>query len=520
MLVSVLPVPFGDAGRQRQYEAVLAALQAAAADAPATVLLGNLGAFSPIEADVLIVRPTGLALVLLTPHAGHLTMPALGHGPWQLGGQPLPGRAGADNPFVQYQQQLPGVLAWLSKHLDLPADELPPCLGVALFEAPLTFGLEVEAQLHQYTAGHDFQLVGGTGQLLARLRQSPAAEPAALSEDELLDWGEYLADDPYVAHQQGAPESPFAGLPAYLEQKLRQLWRWLGAEDIPADPPYGGGPPDPHLRDQQEQARLQQLRRELQAELHQQRQEAATREAARTQELALLRQQLTQAGPSPTEQQAKKALEEALGTARAELATRNHELDARIQRLGQLIEQLRAAPAPAAPAATVPPAARALAPKPRAATPPAWSFRRLRQAERWGLVLLAVASVGVGIWGGVRWVHQPAPRPTAAALRGVPVENNPEQDQPTESYVPDSLANAQAAAIDTLTTPTAEPILTNAEPEPTTTNKEAATSEEATPAEATPVSTEAETPTPAVPTTTAEPAATSPEAVPEPSPTP
>ncbi|RYY10203.1 MAG: hypothetical protein EOO36_20960, partial [Cytophagaceae bacterium] len=104
MLISVLPVPFGDAGRQRQYEAVLATLQAEAeADAPATVLLGNLGAFSPIAADILIVRPAALALVLLTPHDGHLTMSALIHGPWQLDGQPLPGRAEADNPFAQYQ---------------------------------------------------------------------------------------------------------------------------------------------------------------------------------------------------------------------------------------------------------------------------------------------------------------------------------------------------------------------------------------------------------------------------------
>ncbi|RZK46114.1 MAG: hypothetical protein EOO59_19835, partial [Hymenobacter sp.] len=285
MLVSVLPVPFADAGRQRQYDAVLAALHAET-DAPATVLLGNLGAFTPFEADMLLVRPSGVALLVLTPHAGHLTLPAQPEGPWQLDGQPLPDYEVIANPLAQYQQQLPLVLNWLSEQFGLAEDELLPSRGIALFDAPLTFGPAVEAQLHRHAGGHEFQLVGDATQLPARLRQ--LAAPTVLDADELLDWGEFLADEPYVAHEEDTPESPFAGLATYLEQRLRQLWRWLGAEDIPADPPYGGGPPDQHLRDQQEQTRLQQLRHELQAELHQQRQEAATREAARTQELALL----------------------------------------------------------------------------------------------------------------------------------------------------------------------------------------------------------------------------------------
>ena len=85
MLVSLLPVPFADAARQRQYEALCTAL-AADAEAPATVLLGNLGAFTPITVDALIVRPNGLALIVLTPRPGHLTMPALTYGTWQLNG--------------------------------------------------------------------------------------------------------------------------------------------------------------------------------------------------------------------------------------------------------------------------------------------------------------------------------------------------------------------------------------------------------------------------------------------------
>lgn len=471
MLVSVLPVPFGDAGRQRQYEAVLAALEAEA-NAPATVLLGNLGAFSPIQADVLVVRPTGLALGLCFLQAGLLTVPTLTAGPWLLDGQPLPGRASGDNPFTQYRQQLAVALGWLGEHFGLPADELPPGAGFALFEVPLTFGPEVEAQLHRAT--HDFQLIGGATQLPARLRQQLAAEPF-LDTDELLDWGEWLASEPYVAHQGGVAESQslaegLFGNPAnFLEQKLRQLWRWLGAEDIPADPPYGAPPPaDQHLRDQQEQARLQQLRQELQAELHQQRQEAATREAARTQELTLLRQQLAQAGPSPTEraaeQRAKEAVEESLRTARAELAARNSELDARIQQLGQLIGRLQTAPAgptglalaagsqPASAALTPPTAP----PKTRPAAP-ARSFRRLRQAERWGLVALVAAGVGAGTWGVVRWAQQPAPRPAAMAAPHQPDENNSEGYMPAEpDDMADSLARQPAASSDTLARPTTQ----------------------------------------------------------------
>jgi hypothetical protein len=477
MLVSIIPVPFADAVRQRQYEAVRAALEAEA-DALATVLLGNLEAFSPIQVDMLVVRPNGLALGVLTPQAGQLTLPSLQHGPWQLDGQSLPGRAGSDNPFAQYQQQLPVALGWLSEHLGLPEDELPPCAGFALFEAPLTFGPEVEARLHRAT--HDFQLIGGAAQLPARLRQQLAAEPATLNADELLEWGEYLANEPYVAHSNGIAESfgvaevLFGNPTNFLEQKLRQLWRWLGAEDIPADPPYGGPPPDQHLRDQQEQARLQQLRQELQAELHQQRQEAAAREAARTQELALLRQQLAQAGPSATEreaeQRAKAALEESLRTARAELATHNDELDARIQQLGQLIGQLQAAPAAGAtPTPLVTPApplsAPAHAARPRPAAAPVRSFRRLRQAERWGLVALVAAGLGAGTWGVVRWAHHPAKQPVATALKNKQEEHTSEEYTPDEpSDTADSLARMQAASIDTATTlPTqAEPATTEA----------------------------------------------------------
>ncbi|MEJ7666611.1 MAG: hypothetical protein WKG07_47390 [Hymenobacter sp.] len=128
--------------------------------------------------------------------------------------------------------------AWLSEQLDLPEAELPPTVGFALFEAPLTFGPGVEAQLNHQAAAYDFQLLGGAAQLPVRLSQYRAAELAGLPAEELLEWGEYLAAEPYVSHTDGIPDNLFS----FLTPKLRQLWRWLGAEDIPADLPYGGGP--------------------------------------------------------------------------------------------------------------------------------------------------------------------------------------------------------------------------------------------------------------------------------------
>ena len=187
MLVNILPVPFASAARQRQYEALRAAL-AADATAPPTVLLGNLAAFSPIEADALVVRPGGLALVVLTPRSGRLTIPELAYGTWQLDSQPILGREGADNPFAQYQQQVPAALGWLGEQL--PAEAPLAQVGFALFESPLTFGPEVEAHLHHHAAAQDFHLLGDAAQVPTRLHQLLDSQPVALAEEELLDWAD------------------------------------------------------------------------------------------------------------------------------------------------------------------------------------------------------------------------------------------------------------------------------------------------------------------------------------------
>lgn len=457
MLASILPVPFADADRQRQYEAVLAALEAEA-DAPATVLLGNLGAFTPVQADMVVVRPAGLALVVLVPQAGQLTMQALTHGPWQLGEQPLPNFA-ESNPYVQFQQQLPSVLTWVGEQLSLGETALLSCAGLVLFEAPLTFGLGVETQLHHYTATPEFQLVGGASHIPTRLRHLFAGKESLFTEDELVDWANYLVSEPADSGESASQPS----IGNFIEQKLRQLWSWLGAEDIPPDPPYGEAAPvlDQHLRDQQEPARLHQLRQELLAELAQQRQEAAAREASRTQELAQLRQQLAQAGQPAAErqaeQQAQAALEESLRTARTELAIRNQELDNRLRQLEQLIEQVRK-PVPAAPAVPVVPPAKladvpASAPRlaaPRPATPKV-VYRRMRQAERWGLVTLALGIMAAGGWGMVRWLHPAKSRPlTTTQARPAHGGAQPAEDQtPAPVIIYDSVAHVSLIMADT-----------------------------------------------------------------------
>lgn len=457
MLVSILPVPFADTARQRQFEELAAALQADPGGRP-TVLLGNLAALADVAADALLVRSTGAVLLVLTPAAGHLTMPALAYGSWQLNGQALPSQAGADNAFARYQQQRPAVQAWLATQLGLAVEDVV-CHGLALFAGPLTFGPEVEPLLHRHTTTQPFDLLGGASGVPALLRRQLDTNPEIVAAEDLLDWADYLADEPAATQPPGTSSD----LPAYLAHKLRQLWRWLGAEDIPADPPYGGFPaPDLAQRDQQEQARLHQLRQELQAELAQQRQEAAAREAARTQELAQLRQQLAQAGqPAATrqaEQQAQAALEAEVRTARTELAARHRELDARIQELGLLMQQLQApaqakasgapavAPSAGPQAAPRPVATRSQRPagtpaKARAARPvlKLSSYRPLRRAERWGVLLLGLACASGGAWGLVHLVKQSAsPAHPVARHRAAPTGPPAEGQRPAPVVVYDS----------------------------------------------------------------------------------
>ncbi|WP_143436393.1 hypothetical protein [Hymenobacter crusticola] len=342
MVHSFLFAPFSDPARQEQLAAVENAFRAEAAT-PTTLLLGNLGAIGAPPVDAVILQPGRIALLVLVPQSGHLRVPALAYGAWRLNDQPIPSFGEADNPFAFYQHHKDSLLAWLSAQLNLAPTALPPLAGLVVLLAPVTYGSEVENQLSSQAAAHDFQLVNDLRQLPRRLRQLPPTSGAP-TEAALEAWSTRLAAQQAMAEPEfyADDEEPSYG---FWEQKARQLWQWLGAADVPADPPYGTAA-DPR--------QLEALRQELQRELQQQQQAAHAREATREQELVQLRQQLAQ---TPTYQQAaqqeRAELEETLRVARAESAARNQELDARIQQLGQLIEQLRTQAA--APVVALPP---------------------------------------------------------------------------------------------------------------------------------------------------------------------
>lgn len=438
MLYHRLLAPFADAARQAQYEAVLAALAAAeAAGGPATLLLGNLAALPTgpaIDLDALVLRPHQATALVLVPQGGSLRVPALAHGAWQLNGQPLAGRGGADNPYAHYQQQQATVAAWLGAELGGgPGTPVLPLAGAAMFATPVTFGNEAEEHLRQ-TAG-DFQLVRGPAQLPRRL-QIARADARALDAAALGALARRWQAAFGAAEALGLPEQFDAapGAPtSFWIQQVRQLWQWLGAADVPTDLPYGDVAATAL-------AQHEQLRRELLAELHQHRQAAARHQAAHEQEFAQLRAQLARpAALTPTE-----LPEQATQTAawRAEAAARNQALDVRIQQLGHLIEQLRAqaaAPAGHSPAALAAPAGpRALAaraPTRRPARDP-WQLPvqprvAARAAARLAAGLAVAAGLGIGgwsllhAWGPVR-VGAPQLAHLAPALLNGPTDDSDE----------------------------------------------------------------------------------------------
>jgi hypothetical protein len=327
----ILFAPFADSARQEQYEAVHRALQADD-EASTTLLAGNiLGEEASVGIDAVVVQPGSMTLLVLVPQSGHLYIPALNPSVWQLNGQPLLGFGDAHNPFAFYQQQKTVLLTWLSAKLNLAPADLPPLSGMVVFVAPVTYDPGVEKYVSHQPEAHDFQLVSDPRQLPKRLRQlsRPAACP---HEADLVDWVARLAPEPLAA-EPFFVENDNTPAPGFWEQKAHKLWLWLGAADVPADPPYGSAADSEQLKT---------LRRELQAELQQQQQAAEVRDTAREQELLQLRQHLNQTPPNHAgTQHERMALDEALRAARAESAARNQELDARIQQLGQLIEQLR-----------------------------------------------------------------------------------------------------------------------------------------------------------------------------------
>jgi len=278
-----------------------------------------------------------------------------------------------------------------------------------VFGAPIAFGPEVEGQLKQQPDG-SLQLLGEIAHLPERLAK--LAQPAInFSDADLSQWAQTLAEEPADDPSAEAP-APGSAYPGKEELPARSFWRkawgWLGAEDIPEDPPYGY--PAAQAANSAEKQRLERLQQQAQAQVQQQLRAVEAREAERERRMEELRAQLAQAPLVTTETQAlrerlaaesqeKAALENAIRASRAESDARNRDLDTKIKQLSQLIEQLDKQ------AAASPPVARATSPEPKDKTAPPWAAVGYRRVREWRRRLPRVAAIGVvgllglGAWG-------------------------------------------------------------------------------------------------------------------------
>ncbi|GAB3832981.1 hypothetical protein [Hymenobacter jeollabukensis] len=477
MLHSFLFAPFDDAAAEAQFDALHATLQPLAAGDEPLLLLGNLPLDDAGALDAVLLRPAGIVLLQFIGRGGPLHIPALNQGAWQLAGQPLTGQAGSANPYAQFQRQRRALAAWLTAQPALGPIRTEAIAGLALFSQPVTFGSEVEPRLNAQSGADNFQLLSSLPHLprrLQRLHLPGAALPAAA----LQQWLRHLQAE--SAGTDSAADDAEDQPTDFWTQKARQLWRWLGAEDIPPDTGYAGYQPDPAAVSAAEKARLEQVRQQVRAELDQHTQALTAREVEREATIRQLQQQLDQAAaaaPTTAELQArlaaetreKEALHEAMQLARVESAARNRELDARIAQLGVLIQQMQVRPvAPAPPAPVTPPhpapTPPAAAPAPRPVARP-----RVRRYSTWQLqpwravaVLVVVLGLLVGGWGLLQLYRERAqPAPDRREARQVsPTETTDEPaDQaaePTEaapSALEERLNNAVIDSTGTQTGP-------------------------------------------------------------------
>ncbi|TGE24341.1 hypothetical protein E5K00_03755 [Hymenobacter aquaticus] len=462
MLHSLLFAPFADPACQAQYDAVLEALQAEAHPGT-TVLLGNfLLAEEPI--DAVVVRRHGITALLFVPGSGQLSLPSL-DGPWLLDGKPLAEEALA-NPFARFRRQQPVLADWLGTDLSARPIPAPALTAVVLFAAPVTFDATMEPRLRQQPGADGFQLLRHPAHLPRRLQQLTRAE-IELSEEALQGWVRELATDmPTRVFEEDVVEevSELVAPMGFWEHKARQLWHWLGAEDIPADRPYGYPAEDAEAAGRAEQRRLAQIRQQVREEVQAQQHAAAAREAARDQLIQDLQTQLRAASAMAPETQAlqqrlavemqeKAALQEAVRAAQSEAAVRNQLLDSRIEQLGTLMQQLQARPASPAvqhpapapgPVAPVPPAAPAAARPPRraAAARPAAGWQL--QWHRVAVVAALAGGLGWGVWGVLHLASKltsgpPTSRSTSAKPRPAPATPAAAAAPDADQYQPDSV---------------------------------------------------------------------------------
>lgn len=472
MLHSILFAPFPDAALQVRYEAALATLTAAGTEG---VLLGNLPA-AGIVLPAVLVQPGGAAVLLLAAGGGLLSIPTLETGSWLLNEQPLPGFAPDDTPLHLFREQRTALADWLSQQPELPQPiRAADVAGLLVFDQPVRFAAEVEDQLAQLPATNQFQLVPQLAQLPRRLAQLPTR--LRFSAEVLAEWAEALVQYGPEPPQTEAAESNVEEAPGtFWGQKARQLWGWLGAEDVPADPPYGSVPAAAVAASQEEKYRLEQLRQQVLQELQQQRREMEAREAEREQSIAQLRAQLTQA-PSATaevaalqarlaaETQEKQQLQAAIQASRTEAEARNQALDARIQQLGQQLAQLQARPMMATMGAVggIPPASAPRLPGTRptpASAPVPWRL----QWQRGAVVVASIAALGSGLWAVTQlpaWLGTQRPAAAQTDTSAEPADDNTEAAAPTLFDIqPDTVALDSAEEDNGPLTPAEEQIIT------------------------------------------------------------
>ncbi|MCA8832553.1 hypothetical protein [Hymenobacter pini] len=431
MLHSILFTPFPDEATEARFEDLQATLVEAATEG---VLLVNLP-LPGVEPLLTLVQPGGVTLFQLVTEGGQLATPDFMGAPWLLDGQPL-AEYGSSSPWQQFGRQRAALAEWLSHQPELPEITPTDIASLVVFTAPVQFATDVEAGLEQLPTDEQFQLVPQLHLLPRRLQQQ---EPRVLLPPAALQqWAEALRQQDPI-HEAGPVTNESAG---FVARKLRQLWGWLGAEDVPPDPPYGGtlaaGAP---AVNEEEKHRLEQLRQQVFDELRQQRQEMETREAEREARIQQLRQQLQQL-PTTTpdvtalqarlaaEMQEKQQLQQAIQASRAEAETRNQALDARIQQLSQQLEQLQRQPvAVATHAAALTPARATRQPVGRKPAP-TWRLQWARAA----LVVGSVGALGVGLWGVTKLpaLLQP-PRP---ATTQAPASSDDSFDDNTEAAAP------------------------------------------------------------------------------------
>lgn len=450
MLHEFLFTPFADPATAQLYDRLGDTLRGDSGPGP-TLLLGHFAVEDGGQPlDAVVIRPHSITVLVLVPRGGPLQMPALGYGGWLLAGRPLAGTgADADNPYAQFQRQKAALATWLQPQFGPGQANGQFISGLVVFGAPVTFGPEVEEHLRQLPDG-SFQLLADAAQLLRRLNQLARPE-INLPQADLTEWAHNLAADdddpqPEPVASAGMPLAEPAPAPSFL----RRAWSWLGADDIPHDTPYGH-PAAQAAASSAEKQRLEQEQRDAQTQLQRQLRALEAREAERERRMVELRAELAQAPPVTTEAQTlrdrlaaesqeKAVLEESIRASRAESDRRNRDLDAKIQQLGQLIEQLNNRPPGPFPAASSGPRRRRL---PRAAA--VVGVAALLGAGAWGISQMGRTS---SIPAPGKEVRQPAEasRPAKSAPNPVPVTQQP--PAPAASKSPVAGPSKEPAAAD------------------------------------------------------------------------